>query len=247
VRREANGTTLSLKELESHHQPWYGKPDWRTLTEPSWLMHKGLSEALSRRAKSVRGDVLDYGCGEMPYRSLFTHSTSYIGADVANPNADIIYEPEAGLPLSDGSVDGVLSTQVLEHVRDPAQYLAECRRVLRPMGRLLLTTHGFWAWHGPGDWRRWTHEGLIYDVESAGFRVLDLDAVCIARVFFLQFMNVMVFSRLSRRSLTYPLGAALIAMSNVVGTIFRDEIVSASAKEATHIAFAYLVVAERAE
>jgi SAM-dependent methyltransferase len=208
-------------------------------------MHKGLSEALARRAKSVRGDVLDYGCGEMPYRSLFTHSASYRGADIAsNPAADVVYEAEGRLPLSDDSVDGVLSTQVLEHVRDPSGYLTECRRVLKPAGRLLLSAPGFWAWHGPGDWRRWTHEGLIYEIESAGFRVLDLDAVCIVRGFFLQFMNVMVFSRLSRHSLTYPLGAALIAITNVVGTIFRDEIVSTSAKEATHIAFAYVVVAE---
>lgn len=209
-------------------------------------MHKGLSEALSRRVEDVRGDVLDYGCGEMPYRSLFAHCTSYTGADIAsNPNADVIYELDAPLPLGDGSVDAVLSTQVLEHVKDPGLYLAECRRVLRPRGRLLLSTPGFWMWHGPGDWRRWTHEGLIYDVESAGFRVLDLDAICIVRAFFLQFMNATVFSRLVQHSLTYPVGAALVAITNAMGTLFPREILSASAKETTHLGFDYLVTALR--
>jgi SAM-dependent methyltransferase len=193
----------------------------------------------------VTGDVLDYGCGEMPYRSLFARSASYTGADIAsNADADVIYELDEGLPLDGASFDTVLSTQVLEHVRDPPRYLAECRRVLKPTGRLLLTAPGFWNWHGPGDWRRWTHEGLIYEVEAAGFRALDLDAICVARVFLLQFMNVMVFTRLLQRSLTRPLGTGMIAVTNFVGTLFRNEIVATSAKDTTHIGFAYLVVAE---
>jgi SAM-dependent methyltransferase len=237
-----------LEELEMGHELGCRKPDWRSLNDPTWLHRKGLWEALSRRAGDVRGDVLDYGCGAMPYRSLFAHCTSYIGADIAlNPDADITLELDGPLPLDDGSVDAVLSTQVLEHVRDPRLYLAECRRVLKPEGQLLLSTHGFWGWHGPGDWRRWTHEGLIYEVESAGFRVLDLDATCILRAFFFQFINIMVFSRLLQRSLTHPLGIALVVVTNTLGSIFPGEILSASAKERTHLAFCYLIVARRRE
>jgi SAM-dependent methyltransferase len=235
----------SLEEQESGKEFWIRKPDWRSITEPTWLMHKGLAEALSRRAGEVRGDFLDYGCGAMPYRWLFAHCLSYIGADFqSNPNADVVYEPGGPLPLGDGSVDAVLSTQVLEHVRDPGSYLRECRRVLRPGGRLLLSTHGFYMWHGPGDWRRWTHEGLIYEVESAGFQVLDLDAICVLRAFFLQFMSYTVFSRLLSRHLTYPLGATLIALANVLGIIFPGEVLSTSAKERTNMGFCYLIIAQ---
>jgi SAM-dependent methyltransferase len=45
-----------------------------------------------------------------------------------------------GLPLADGSVDVVASLQVIEHLWDQPGFLAECARVLRPAGTLLLTT-----------------------------------------------------------------------------------------------------------
>jgi SAM-dependent methyltransferase len=207
-------------------------------------MHRGLAEALSLRAGEVHGDVLDYGCGAMPYKRFFANCSSYIGADIrSNPKADLVYEPGEPLPLGEGSVDAVLSTQVLEHVKDPCSYLRECKRVLKPDGRLLLSTHGFYMWHGPGDWRRWTHEGLIHEVESAGFEVMDLDAICILRAFFLQFMSYAVFSRLMDRVWTYPIGAALIALTHAVGTIFHSEILARSSRHNTNLGFCYLIVA----
>lgn len=207
-------------------------------------MHRGLAEAIRLRAGELCGDVLDYGCGVMPYRWLFEHCNSYVGADIeSNPNATVVYEPGQPLPIADGSKDVVLSTQVLEHVQDPQSYLRECRRVLKPNGTLMLTTHGFYMWHGPGDWRRWTHEGLIYEVESAGFQVIDLDAVCVSKAFFLQFLSYTVFSRLMSRRLTCPIGAALTALTHAVATIFPSEILSRSAKQKTNLGFCYLIVA----
>jgi SAM-dependent methyltransferase len=44
------------------------------------------------------------------------------------------------LPISDGSVEVVACLQVIEHLHDQAGFLAECARVLRPAGTLLLTT-----------------------------------------------------------------------------------------------------------
>lgn len=46
------------------------------------------------------------------------------------------------LPAADGSVDHVLSTWTLCTVPDPAQALAEIRRVLRPGGSLNFAEHG---------------------------------------------------------------------------------------------------------
>jgi SAM-dependent methyltransferase len=46
----------------------------------------------------------------------------------------------ATLPLGGGRVDVVASLQVLEHLWDQPGFLAECARVLRPAGTLLLTT-----------------------------------------------------------------------------------------------------------
>ncbi|WP_124710957.1 class I SAM-dependent methyltransferase [Gordonia insulae] len=44
------------------------------------------------------------------------------------------------LPLADGSVEVVVNFQVIEHLWDQPAFIAECRRVLRPGGVLLIST-----------------------------------------------------------------------------------------------------------
>jgi SAM-dependent methyltransferase len=120
--------------------------------------------------------LLDYGCGEMPYKPLLINKIKdYLGADLAdNPQATLVLDPNGGIPLPDASVDVVLSTQVLEHVLNPAQYLTEAYRVLRPGGHLVMSTHGVWMYHPqPTDLWRWTSTGLIRQSEAAGFAVVQ--------------------------------------------------------------------------
>ncbi|MBD0859848.1 class I SAM-dependent methyltransferase [Gordonia sp. zg691] len=44
------------------------------------------------------------------------------------------------LPLADAAVDIVVNFQVIEHLWDQPQFIAECHRVLRPGGALLIST-----------------------------------------------------------------------------------------------------------
>jgi len=70
----------------------------------------------------------------------------------------------------DNSFDVVISTQVLEHVVQPENYLRECLRLLRPGGKLILTTHGIFADHPcPFDLHRWTADGLALLCRNSGF------------------------------------------------------------------------------
>jgi SAM-dependent methyltransferase len=121
--------------------------------------------------------LLDFGCGNKPYQELFKPlDLHYIGADIAlNPVADVIIDTVTGsVQLEDGSIDVVLSTQVLEHVESPSSYLAEAFRVCRKEGLLILTTHGYWIYHPtPQDYWRWTSSGLTKVVEQAGFEIVE--------------------------------------------------------------------------
>jgi SAM-dependent methyltransferase len=137
-------------------------------------------EALSRDLRTpADGRVLDYGCADLPYRYLFPPSVEFVGADLpGNPHATVELNPDATLPVDDESFDTVVSTQVLEHVTNPELYLAECFRVLRPGGRMLLSTHGIFVYHpDPVDYWRWTCAGLRHVVTEAGFQVERFEGI----------------------------------------------------------------------
>jgi SAM-dependent methyltransferase len=57
-------------------------------------------------------------------------------------SCDVI-TPEAPLPYPDGTFDLVTSMDVVEHIVDPVPWLAEALRVLKPAGRLFLTTPNY--------------------------------------------------------------------------------------------------------
>jgi SAM-dependent methyltransferase len=133
----------------------------------------------TRAAPAASGVLLDYGCGGQPYKALFApYIAQYLGADVAAASGvalDIELDSDGQVPLSDGSIDTILSSQVLEHVYDFQSYLLSCARLLRPAGRLIISVPMHWRHHEvPFDYWRFTRYGLEKSLESAGFTVLDL-------------------------------------------------------------------------
>ncbi|WP_411725441.1 methyltransferase domain-containing protein [Methyloglobulus sp.] len=130
-------------------------------------------------APAASGVMLDYGCGGQPYKAFFQpYITRYIGADVAAASGvvlDIELDVDGRVPLPDGSIDTILSSQVLEHVFDFKSYRLSCARLLRPSGRLIISVPMQWRHHEiPFDYWRFTRYGLEKSLDSAGFRVLDL-------------------------------------------------------------------------
>jgi SAM-dependent methyltransferase len=126
------------------------------------------------------GTLVDFGCGNMPYRSLFADRVAdYIGCDLpGNELADSVMDGPCILPIDKGSACIVLSSQVLEHVEDPPLYLREAHRALSDAGLLILSTHGVWRYHpDPYDLWRWTSDGLRRTIEKHGFSVLHFAGV----------------------------------------------------------------------
>ena len=151
------------------------------LWDTDWLMLSGMARifrSLLAEIVAPGEHVLDFGCGDSPYRSLVAAAGGeYLGADF-DADADVRISSGGILPLADASVDVVLSIQVLEHVRELDTYFGEIRRVLRPGGRLVLSTHGTWLYHPhPEDHWRWTRTGLALVIERHGFLVRRMDAV----------------------------------------------------------------------
>jgi SAM-dependent methyltransferase len=101
-------------------------------------------------------DALDLGCGDGRLTAEL-RAGSVTGADVSRvaleraaahvPDARLVLlQPDEPLPFQDSSFDLVLSTEVLEHVRDVQLLLSEARRVLRPGGLLAVSTPAHSRW-----------------------------------------------------------------------------------------------------
>jgi SAM-dependent methyltransferase len=96
-------------------------------------------------------DVLEAGCGEGYGADLIAGvarrvvAVDYDEAAVAHVRSryarvEVMQANLAELPLPDASVDVVVNFQVIEHLWDQAQFVAECARVLRPSGLLMMST-----------------------------------------------------------------------------------------------------------
>jgi SAM-dependent methyltransferase len=137
-----------------------------------------LARAIERNVPVRAGQTLvDVGAGLKPYYPYFTpYVEDYIGIDFeATTSTDICGAAEM-LPLQDESADIILSTQVLEHVNDPAATVREWRRVLRPGGLVIASTHGSIYYHPiPNDHWRWTHTGLRKLLEDANLKVRTVE------------------------------------------------------------------------
>ncbi len=143
--------------------------------DPDYLILSDLLSVVTQFAGEVKGAVFDYGCGGAPYQALFSHCDRYVGADVTpGPSVDRMLTADGMTQEASESFDAVLSSQVLEHVKEPEEYLRECLRILKPGGELLLSTHGMFHEHGcPHDFYRWTPNGLGAEIASAGFTIVE--------------------------------------------------------------------------
>lgn len=119
---------------------------------------------LDRAGVSIRGRVLDAGCGGggMPL-SLAEESGVVVGIDPVErfQDAGVKLGQERSmrnlhfaladgmyLPFPDGTFDLVLSHAVIEHVADAPLYLRECARVLKAGGRMYLSTSPYLSFAG---------------------------------------------------------------------------------------------------
>ena len=148
---------------------------YRHLKELKKNVEQIINDHVANGGKKLMADV---GCGEMPYLPLLEEHLAVLYAiDLpGNSRATHFVDLETNRTnLNDEQVDIVWSVMVLEHVGDPQKYLNECKRILKPGGKLILCTHGHWMFHpDPIDYWRWTCQGLKIEIEKGGFSVKNL-------------------------------------------------------------------------
>jgi SAM-dependent methyltransferase len=164
--------------------------------------HRELVEAIAdalAAAVAPPGPIADLGCGPGAHALALTQrGYEVVGVDgsprmvevararAARDEIDATFEVHdvaAPLPFEDASLGGVLAILVLQHLAQPASFVAEIRRCLRPGGYLVLTaptgdvvspTAQTWYWRlRSAVYRRVPGMVRVYDTGSLGRLVED--------------------------------------------------------------------------
>ena len=151
--------------------------DWHVKTKDPHYIHyyfliRDIRNAINDYAK---GALLDLGCGNKPYESLYQPKTiSQTGCDViqSDKNRVDVICPVTDLKFPDEQFDTILCTQVLEHVFEHDKMMSEIYRVLKPGGHIILTVPFVWELHEePFDFFRYTKHALKELFEHSGFEI----------------------------------------------------------------------------
>lgn len=147
-------------------------------THPHFLIYRPLIDALKHSfSKYLDGKVLDIGCGNKPYSSLFPSKvTEYIGCDIVQSSesrVDVICYADS-IPLEDETFDSVISTQTIEHVGNFSGMLKESYRLLKCGGYFIVSGPMYWPLHEePYDYHRFTKYGFWLELNKAGFEITE--------------------------------------------------------------------------
>lgn len=143
------------------------------------LIHRYIT-CLEELSCHISGRTLDVGCGAKPYGEIIEHlCDEYIGLDSEKTpydksHVDVLGEADS-LPFPNGNFDTVVSFQVMEHLKEPGDFLREANRVLKPGGKLLVAVPFQYGLHDePYDYYRFTPHGLKHLFGKHGFEVLEI-------------------------------------------------------------------------
>lgn len=152
------------------------QPVWlRKMTMPNFFH---LRKFVQNTAKNVEEKkILDAGAGNRRFSSFFSKSI-YHSTDIHDYNGihDFTCNLES-IPIADAYYDAILSTEVLEHVKNPSAVMAEFNRVLKKDGKLFLTVPLQARFHSiPHHYLNFTPSGIRLLCDQNGFEVESIVA-----------------------------------------------------------------------
>jgi len=152
-----------------------------------FYVRTSILKALKAVLPKFKGDLLDVGCGKMPYKEYILKNSSvvkYVGLDIEDALIyDSAIQPDFTwngvlMPFEDNSYDCAFGTEVLEHCPEPEIILKEVLRVLKQEGVFFFTVPFLWNLHEvPHDEYRYTPFSLQRHLKNAGFKDIEIKAL----------------------------------------------------------------------
>jgi len=148
-----------------------------TITRAGPVHFQPLEWELAPVAPYFSGALLNAGCGNRDLAPWFaacgvSEVTSY---DIASDLDGAVTGSLDAMPFADAQFDTILCNAVLEHVEAVDAVMAELVRVLKPGGHAILAVPFLQPYHPcPGDFRRYTKEGLVALGARAGLEAVTI-------------------------------------------------------------------------
>ena len=147
------------KEIEFNKYKTKGAIHWKE-TQRSIFKFNAYQEARFKWVLDCLGDIkgkkiLDVGCGDgaLTYR-IVKKGADVIGIDDSKKGIELAKEifnkkkvsarfilaDVCQMPINDNSIDYVVCSEVIEHLKEPEKMLSEAQRVLKKNGKIIITT-----------------------------------------------------------------------------------------------------------
>ena len=133
--------------------------DWLVVCCSTVLSSRRYRAAVKTLLRTFGEDSVVLNLGSGPPH--FVGRSDFINVDVSSYNTVDLVADAASLPMLNACADLAVLEAVLEHVPDPVKVVAECRRVLKPGGRLFIFVPFMQPGHqAPSDYYRWNSAGV---------------------------------------------------------------------------------------
>jgi uncharacterized protein YbaR (Trm112 family) len=138
------------------------------------IIWPSLSEELKPFLKYCKGLVLNAGSGQRDLKL----GERELNIDIVPETRPNIIGDLHSIPLLDETVDTIVSIAVLEHTKFPWIVAQEFYRVLKPGGYGIIAVPFIQPQHAcPGDYCRFTENGLVELAKYTGFEVIETDHI----------------------------------------------------------------------
>lgn len=148
-----------------------------TLVRVGPVHFQSLEQELEPVTRYLSGHMLNAGCGTRDIRPyLLANGVAEITRyDIASNDPDVIVGPLESMRFAGDTFDSVLCNAVLEHVQNSERAIRELARVVRRGGHVVVAVPFLQPYHPcPGDFRRYTADGLAELGKSAGLEVVEI-------------------------------------------------------------------------